>query len=471
MRSIRNLRRGRRGQALLELALALPLLLFISMGIFDFARVVFSYAHASHSLRHALRYGAILGGGDAGFPQYADCQGMIDIAREAMFANEMPVVTVTYIDKDTGNPIINGSDDLMCTDGGANPTPEIIEGLTENGDMILIETVAQVMLVTPFFEDSLLDLTLRGQRTLVKDIPLENPVFCGDNICQPDEDSTICPCDCEDLVTNPNACVSRIAPLVSILSPADGSAGLNNKVIIEVNASDGETVPMFLTVEIFIDGVACNTPVVNEPFESNYFRCTWDTRLFAPVGTPTDVTITATVTDRHGNITTTDPGTVVTVHNLASCGVDADLDGSNYDPGEGETPENCWPDAAIINNFGVTTPYCTVASQGARRYVSLGWDPVAGAAGYRVYAQCVSSPTNLCNPAFSALIHQTTTTSCAGIAGSFQPTCFSPNSYTYWRNNVDKVIEYWVVAVSASGMEGPRAPLPPAPPLAHACKP
>ena len=54
MRRLRQLGRSR-GQALVELALALPVLLLIFMGLFDFGRAVFAYNSLSNAAREGAR--------------------------------------------------------------------------------------------------------------------------------------------------------------------------------------------------------------------------------------------------------------------------------------------------------------------------------------------------------------------------------------------------------------------------------
>ena len=47
------------GQALLETALVLPLLLLIIMGVFDLGRGIYAYNVISNSAREAARYGIV----------------------------------------------------------------------------------------------------------------------------------------------------------------------------------------------------------------------------------------------------------------------------------------------------------------------------------------------------------------------------------------------------------------------------
>ena len=59
----RKLRRGQRGQALVELALVVPVLLLLVLGIFEFGRLLNAYMTVQHAAREGARLG-ILGATD-----------------------------------------------------------------------------------------------------------------------------------------------------------------------------------------------------------------------------------------------------------------------------------------------------------------------------------------------------------------------------------------------------------------------
>lgn len=65
-----------KGQSLVEMALVLPILLLLFMGIMDFGRMLFLYAQLANAAREGARYGAVVGvyDEDAGeLPQFQDC--------------------------------------------------------------------------------------------------------------------------------------------------------------------------------------------------------------------------------------------------------------------------------------------------------------------------------------------------------------------------------------------------------------
>ena len=55
----KKLRRSKRGQSLVEIALILPILLIILFGILEFGRVFHSYLVITHAAREGARYGII----------------------------------------------------------------------------------------------------------------------------------------------------------------------------------------------------------------------------------------------------------------------------------------------------------------------------------------------------------------------------------------------------------------------------
>lgn len=183
-----------RAQSLMEFALTLPIILFVTMAIFDFGRALFTYAEASNRLRTALRYGAILGYATDS-PNYARCQDMIDIARRITFDSGTSSIEVTYRNGNTAatEPLTYDNDSntvtpqvaMTCTSTGTTvPVNAIIAG-TANGDLIHITVNAQVRTITPIFPENL-PIILQGQRTLVKEVILKS---CGDGDFDPSSEN------------------------------------------------------------------------------------------------------------------------------------------------------------------------------------------------------------------------------------------------------------------------------------------
>jgi Flp pilus assembly protein TadG len=59
--TLRTLLKNQRGQAIVEMALILPLLLMLLMGMMEMGRIGNAYLTATHAARHGARYGAVGG--------------------------------------------------------------------------------------------------------------------------------------------------------------------------------------------------------------------------------------------------------------------------------------------------------------------------------------------------------------------------------------------------------------------------
>ncbi len=153
-----------RGQGLLEFALVMPILLLLLMGIFDFSRVLITYAVATNSLRTGLRLAEVLGyqENDATVPQFANCDAMRDAINETFFAGA-PTIHIQYQKAADGSTI-------TCTG------PSISANQLANGDMLQIRVGTSVNLITPLISNIVpsLPINLRGQRTIVNYLMLTN---------------------------------------------------------------------------------------------------------------------------------------------------------------------------------------------------------------------------------------------------------------------------------------------------------
>lgn len=159
----------RYGQALLEFALAAPILLFLVMGILDFGRVIFAYAMASNSIRSALRNAEVLGYSPS--PTYLDTDTMNQTVRKVLFVNEQ-TVTIRYIKSDGTYTEIT-----KCEWDAANTqltACSINDSNLANGDLLSIQSDVRINFITPLVNRLVPNVTLNfeGQRTIVKDIGL-----------------------------------------------------------------------------------------------------------------------------------------------------------------------------------------------------------------------------------------------------------------------------------------------------------
>ncbi len=80
-------RSGGKAQALLEFALALPILLLVVYGLLEAGRLIFTYAAVATASRDAVRYASAAGKAQSGstVQTYQDCDGIRHAARNSGF--------------------------------------------------------------------------------------------------------------------------------------------------------------------------------------------------------------------------------------------------------------------------------------------------------------------------------------------------------------------------------------------------
>ena len=89
---------GYRAQAMVEFAIAAPILFALLFGIFEFGRLVFVYTAVTNASREAVRFASAVGYDDDGEIKYKHCAGIREAARRsAYFMNLQDAdITITY---------------------------------------------------------------------------------------------------------------------------------------------------------------------------------------------------------------------------------------------------------------------------------------------------------------------------------------------------------------------------------------
>jgi len=126
----RNLRNKKSSaQAMVEFAIALPVLLMLLYGILETGRFLFLYSTVVTASRQAVRYGIATGTGTGSVPRYQDCDGIRQVANNAGYLGAFDTITLqnddgpgtgatTYCAGSTDNsftPSSNNSDRLVVT--------------------------------------------------------------------------------------------------------------------------------------------------------------------------------------------------------------------------------------------------------------------------------------------------------------------------------------------------------------------
>lgn len=144
-RSTKPISRPRRAQAMVEFAIVLPVLMLMLVGIFEAARMVFTYAAVTNASREASRYASAYGLGDNNVEKYKDCQSIRSWARRsAYFLNLSDAnIRIQYLrpqkDANDNDVVVSGvlSETLLgyeC-DQGSGPDPQVF---VESGDRIQV---------------------------------------------------------------------------------------------------------------------------------------------------------------------------------------------------------------------------------------------------------------------------------------------------------------------------------------------
>ncbi len=130
-----------RGQALVEFALTVPILLMLVFGIIDLARLIFAYTQVIDAARNGVRYG-IVEGLDAGNVQYLDCYGIEAAAQNTvgLVPGDAMDVTVSYL-----NLQDNDATPLAQCGVGSGPSFSTVK----DGAVLAVKVEGEITPLTP----------------------------------------------------------------------------------------------------------------------------------------------------------------------------------------------------------------------------------------------------------------------------------------------------------------------------------
>src|SRR5215216_6702821 len=99
-------RTGRPGQAIVEFAIVLPILMVLLVGILEVGRMIFIYSVVNNASREAARFGSAVGFGDDGYHKYRYCYGIKQmVVKSAYFIDETDLAVDIRYDKGPNDPI------------------------------------------------------------------------------------------------------------------------------------------------------------------------------------------------------------------------------------------------------------------------------------------------------------------------------------------------------------------------------
>ncbi len=150
--------RKTRGQALVEFALVLPMLLLLLTASIDFGWMMFNYVSLYNGLREGIRYGSVAGYSDPG--QFYQCNAIRDqiITRAILSGVQRSNIIVEYDNGDPNSPPLGSC--LVDSTGNV---------ILQNGYRVLINIDVTVPFLTPFmktFATGGMEIKLTAARTI-----------------------------------------------------------------------------------------------------------------------------------------------------------------------------------------------------------------------------------------------------------------------------------------------------------------
>ena len=156
--------RPRRGQAAVEFALILPVLILIVSSVFEFGRLFIVYSSLSNAAQEATRYALASGTNGSGTLHFLDCAGIRAAAKRSasMHALDDSDIDIWYDNGDS--TAYDSSTYLALCD--AHPAPSLIQ--TTNRIVVSVRSTYQPMVL--FFDLPPLPVTFLSARTIIKEV-------------------------------------------------------------------------------------------------------------------------------------------------------------------------------------------------------------------------------------------------------------------------------------------------------------
>lgn len=156
-----------KAQAIVEFAIALPILLALVIGIFEVARVIFIYSSVTNASRNASRYASAVGYEDTGaYHKFIYCDGIKNIAKKSAYLISPSDLTITIsYDKGPGTSSFGN-----CTATGGDDTT--IGNLIKYGDRVTVKVVVNYKPMLKLIPISSRSITSTSSRTVLGIIDL-----------------------------------------------------------------------------------------------------------------------------------------------------------------------------------------------------------------------------------------------------------------------------------------------------------
>lgn len=154
-------------QAMVEFAIALPILLLLLYGLLEAGRLLFMYSTVVTASRQAARYGATTGEGTSGVPRYQDCQGIREAANAVGYLGQFDTIALQF---DTGP---STSQIPYCPPGNNSDSSLTTEILQGNRTRLVVRVEEEfyplVPNIVPFFQRT---IAAESARTILYSVPI-----------------------------------------------------------------------------------------------------------------------------------------------------------------------------------------------------------------------------------------------------------------------------------------------------------
>ncbi len=159
-----------KAQAIVEFALALPVLLLLLFGMMETGRLLFIYASTVSAARQAARYGSATGISSSGKPYYQDCSGIEAAARRLGFLINFTNINIGFdsgVVDTNGNGIIEANETIDL-----NPVNPACGAFTtaQNGHRIKVTVTAQWVPIVPLVPLQPFVITSSSERTILASV-------------------------------------------------------------------------------------------------------------------------------------------------------------------------------------------------------------------------------------------------------------------------------------------------------------
>jgi Flp pilus assembly protein TadG len=153
---------GFRAQAMVEFAIAAPILFALLIGIFEVGRLIFIYTAVTNASREAVRFGSALGYDDDGYLKYRHCAGIRNMARRsAYFLNLQDSDIIVEYDHGPGT-----SSFVVC-DASSGEDADVDVNTGSNQDRVTVEVTAQYSPFTKLIPIGRKTLVSKSARTIL----------------------------------------------------------------------------------------------------------------------------------------------------------------------------------------------------------------------------------------------------------------------------------------------------------------